>query len=98
APTVIVLVWPFQSKDHGYRVQSSETLIEIAATRLMLNRSLRHENFLNCELIAVLIVATRRIRKILWPACHPLSTGDPLARSRKTQNVHRPPQAMGPAG
>jgi len=26
------------SKDHGYRVQGSETLIEIAATRLMLNR------------------------------------------------------------
>jgi len=33
------------SKDHEYSVQSSETLIEIAAIRLMVNRLLRHETF-----------------------------------------------------
>ena len=30
--------WPSCGKDYEYCVQSSETLIEIAATRLMLNR------------------------------------------------------------
>jgi hypothetical protein len=48
--------------------------------------------------VSPLAGAGHRIQKISRPACHPLSTGGPLARSRKTQNVRRPPQATGPAG
>jgi putative transposase len=33
------------SKDYEYRVQTSETLLEIAATRIMLNRLVRARTF-----------------------------------------------------